>query len=69
VKYPVVYEEGPTSFGASVPDLPGCYAVGQSLEEARALIAEAIAAHIRLLRAEGDPVPKPSVLELVEVAI
>jgi predicted RNase H-like HicB family nuclease len=67
MKYPVVYEKGPTSYGASVPDLPGCYAVGETLEEARALIVEAITAHIKLLRRDGEVVPRPSVLEFVEV--
>ena len=39
MKYAVVIERGPTSFGASVPDLPGCFAVGETLEEAERLIA------------------------------
>jgi predicted RNase H-like HicB family nuclease len=69
VNYPVLYEKGPTSYGASVPDLPGCYAIGETLEDARALIAEAIAAHVKLLREDGEAVPGPSVLELVEVPL
>jgi len=69
VKYAVLYEQGPTSYGASVPDLPGGYAVGETLEDARALVAEAIAAHVRLLREDGEAVPGPSVLELVEVPL
>ena len=69
MKYAVVYEKGPTSYGAMVPDLPGCYAVGETLEETRALIAEAIAAHIKLLRQDGDPVPEPSIFELGEVTV
>jgi predicted RNase H-like HicB family nuclease len=69
MKYTVVYEAGPTSYGASVPDLPGCYAVGETMAETRALIAEAIAAHIKLLRADGEPVPSPSITELVEVSV
>ncbi len=60
MKYAVIFEKGPTSVGASVPDLPGCIAVGDSLEEARQLIVEAIAFHIEGLRLDGDPVPEPS---------
>lgn len=42
MRYMVVIEEGPTSFGAYVPDLPGCIAVGESTEEVLPLIQEAI---------------------------
>ena len=46
MKYAVVFEQGPPSVGAIVPDLPGCVAVARSMDEARALIAEAIEFHI-----------------------
>ena len=59
MKYAVVIEEGPTSFGASVPDLPGCIAVAETREEVERLIREAIAEHVALLRADGLPVPEP----------
>lgn len=50
---------GPTSFGASVPDLPGCIAVADSREEVEQLIQEAIALHVQGLREDGLPVPAP----------
>jgi predicted RNase H-like HicB family nuclease len=59
VNYTVVIEEGPTSYGASVPDLPGCIAVGETRDEALALIREAIELHIEGLREDGLPVPVP----------
>ena len=43
--YVIVIEQGETSFGASVPDLPGCVAVGKTLEEVRERIAVAIEFH------------------------
>jgi predicted RNase H-like HicB family nuclease len=55
--YVVVIEEGETSFGAFVPDLPGCVAVGESREEAIDLIREAIDMHIESLRENGELVP------------
>ena len=55
--YVVIVEEGATSFGAYVPDLPGCVAVGESRAEAMQLIREAIAMHIKSLRENGEPVP------------
>ena len=60
MKYAVVIEKGPTSYGATVPDLPGCIAVAESREEVEQLIQEAIEEHIAFLRAEGQPVPEPT---------
>jgi len=57
--YMVVIEEGPTSFGAYVPDLPGCIAVGESSQEALQLIQEAIELHIEELKSEGLNIPAP----------
>ena len=60
MKYAVVIEKGPTSYGASVPDLPGCFAVADSRDEVTRLIQEAIAEHVALLRSQGLPVPEPA---------
>lgn len=59
IRYSVIYEKGPTSWGASVPDLPGCIAVGASRLEAEALIREAIEAHLDALRECGIAIPEP----------
>ena len=69
MKYAVVIEEGPKSFGAYVPDLPGCVAVGESRVEVVQLIHEAIALHLQSLHAQGENVPLPaSSVEIVTVA-
>ena len=69
MRYLVVVEEGPSSFGAYVPDLPGCIAAGETREEVLALIREAIGFHIEGLREAGQEVPPPSTTsELVDVA-
>jgi len=60
VRYAVVIERGPTSYGAYVPDLPGCVAAGDSREEVVKLIQEAIEFHIEGLKEDGLPIPKPS---------
>jgi len=57
--YMVVIEEVPTSFGAYVPDLQGCIAVGESSEEALQLIQEAVEFHIEGLKEEGQRVQVP----------
>jgi predicted RNase H-like HicB family nuclease len=68
LRYMVVIERGETSWGAHVPDLPGCVAVGETREEVRHLIREAIEFHIDGLREDGLPVPAPtSEGEFVEV--
>jgi predicted RNase H-like HicB family nuclease len=48
MRYLVVVEKGPSSYGAYVPDLPGCVAAGESKEEVLSLIREAIALHLPL---------------------
>jgi predicted RNase H-like HicB family nuclease len=68
--YTVIIEEGPASFGAYVPDLPGCIAAAETREEVVTLIKEAIEFHVEALREEGMPVPDPtSTAESVEVAL
>jgi len=59
MSYLVVVERGDTSFGAYVPDLPGCAAVGDTEEEALRLIREAIALHVDALKEQGLAVPEP----------
>ena len=68
MRYLVVVEKGLTSYGAHVPDLPGCIAAGESKEDVIALIRDAIEFHLEGLRQEGQPIPTPaSTSELVEV--
>ncbi len=68
MRYMVIVEEGPESFGAYVPDLPGCVAVGESREEVLRLIQEAIEFHLDGLKEDGEVVPRPhSSSEFVEV--
>jgi len=60
MEYLVIYEKGPTSWGAYVPDLPGCVAAGETQEEVRELIEGAIDLHLRGMREDGDPFPEPT---------
>jgi predicted RNase H-like HicB family nuclease len=59
MKYAVVIERGPTSYGATVPDLPGCVAVAETRDDVERLIEEAIASHLSVLRQLGHPIPEP----------
>ena len=61
MKYTVIIEKGPTSYGAYLPDLPGCIAAGETRDEAISLITEAVKDHVELMIEHGDPVPEPTV--------
>lgn len=69
MNYFVVIEKGesPRSFGAYVPDLPGCVAVGSTREQVRARIRSAIAMHLEGMLEDGAQPPKPSAPEFVAV--
>jgi predicted RNase H-like HicB family nuclease len=68
VEYLVVVEKGETSYGAYVPDLPGCVAVAETRREVMKLIREGIKLHIEALREAGDVIPPPtSKSEVVKV--
>jgi predicted RNase H-like HicB family nuclease len=69
MRHAIVLERGPASYGAYVPDLPGCVAAGETREEALRLIREAIEFHLEGLEAEGLPIPEAaSTAEYIEVA-
>lgn len=68
MRYLVVIEKGPTSYGAYVPDLPGCVAVAKTRRRVQRLIREAIELHVQDLRERGYAIPKPTAeSELVEL--
>jgi len=61
IQYLVRISRDPHSdWGASVPDLPGCVATGKTLDSALRRIEQALALHLRGLRDDGLPVPRPS---------
>ncbi len=62
-EYIVIYErggEGEENWGAYVPDLPGCVTTGDTLEEARTQIHDAITGYLATLKEAGIPIPEPS---------
>jgi predicted RNase H-like HicB family nuclease len=62
VKYAVIFEQAQSNWAAYVPDLPGCMTTGQTLDETKRNIREAIQGHLETLRAFGEPIPEPSSL-------
>ncbi len=69
MRYAIVLEKTEHNYSAYVPDLPGCVATGDSLQETENLIREAIKFHIEGLLEDGLPIPEPtSVVEYMHVA-
>ena len=60
MKYAVVIEKAELNYSAYAPDLPGCVAVGDTLEEVEEAMREAIEFHLEGMQQEGLPVPKPT---------
>lgn len=58
-EYLVIIEKGETSYGAYVPDLPGCVAIGETSEEVERLIKESIAMHLEAMKEDNEPIPEP----------
>ena len=67
MRYPVAIEPGTetTAFGVVVPDLPGCFSAGDTLEEALAAAEEAVAGWVDAALDAGEPIPGPSSLDAV----
>jgi predicted RNase H-like HicB family nuclease len=67
MRYPVVIEPGTdtTAFGVIVPDLPGCFSAGDTLDAALSGAEEAAAAWIDAALDAGEAVPAPSSLDTV----
>ena len=62
--YPVVIHKDPDSdYGVSVPDLPGCFSAGRTLDEALENVKEAIECHIEGLLLDGESIPPAKEVE------
>lgn len=66
--YVVLIERGPESYGAYVPDVPGCIAVGDSAEEVVGMMREALPVHLALMREAEEIIPAPSSAPIPVVA-
>ncbi|GHH59772.1 HicB family protein [Lentzea cavernae] len=68
--YAVIIERGETgSYGAYCPDLPGCVAVADDMDEVLELMVEAIGFHLEGLREHGEPIPHPSTVAATTVTV
>jgi predicted RNase H-like HicB family nuclease len=60
MKYLVIYEKSETGWGAYAPDLPGLGVAGNTLDEVKELIREAMEFHLEGMRQQGETIPVPS---------
>ena len=61
MRYAIIIDKTENNYGAWAPDLPGCVAVGDTVEEVEQLMREAIELHLAGMREDGDPIPPPTV--------
>ena len=59
LRFAIVIEKARENYSAYVPDLPGCVATGDSVEDTESLIREAIDFHLEGMREDGFPIPEP----------
>ncbi len=69
MRYTIIIERGPNNFSAYAPDFPGCVAAADTEEETIQLMQEALELHVEDMRQRGEPVPEPSSVRQVEVAV
>jgi predicted RNase H-like HicB family nuclease len=70
LRYVIVIEQAADGgYGAWAPDLPGCVALGDTVEETEQEMREAIGFHLESLREHGEPIPQPSAITAVVVEV
>ena len=69
MRYAIIIERVGNNFCAHAPDLPGCVAAGDTVEQTQELMRGAIEMHLAGMREDGDPIPPPSVrVDYIDVA-
>jgi len=69
-RYLVVVEKANGNYGAHAPDLPGCAALGDTVDETVQLMREAMEMHLSAIAEDGDPIPEPTTLaDYIEIDV
>ena len=68
MQYAMIIEKGERNYSAYFPDLPGCIATGETLDELKQRMREALDLHLRGMREDGLTIPQPSMVDYVEAA-
>ena len=65
MRYPVVIHKDKSSdYGVTVPDLPGCFSAGDTMEDALVNVVEAIECHLEGLLFDGEVIPESQSVEV-----
>lgn len=65
MRYPIViHKDSNSDFGVTIPDLPGCFSAGSTIEEAINMAQEAAECHIEGILIDSEPIPMPSDIEV-----
>lgn len=54
-----IHKDPDSIYGVSFPDMPGCFSAGDTINDAVRNAVEALSGHVRMLEADGDPIPAP----------
>ncbi len=69
MRYAIVIEKAESNYAAYIPDLPGCVAAGDTIEETKQLLREAVEIHIKGMKEDGLPIPEPTIqTDYIEIA-
>jgi predicted RNase H-like HicB family nuclease len=68
MQYAMIIEKGERNYSAYFPDLPGCIATGDTLDEIKQRMREALELQLHGMREDGLPIPEPSLVDYVEAA-
>jgi predicted RNase H-like HicB family nuclease len=63
MRYPLIIHYDTIAYGVTVPDIPGCFSAGDTLDEAIINVTEAIDGHLTLLAEDGVAIPKASLVD------
>lgn len=70
MKYAIIIEKAENNYSAYAPDVPGCVAAGDTFEEVKQLMQEALEFHFEALQMDSLPIPEStSQVEYVEVKV
>lgn len=65
----VIEQDEDGKFVAHCPTLPGCWSQGETYEEAKRNIADAVEGYLASLKENGDPIPPAIREDVIEVEV
>lgn len=60
----IIHKDKDSDYGVTIPDLPGCFSAGSTLDEALEMAQDAILCHIEGLLIDDEPIPTPTSIDV-----